>query len=561
MVSFFTISPLQADDGLEKAYIPHPFGIAMNGAPQQTKDETHLSYANEHAPQGGHLKQSEIGTFDTVNPYSIKGKAAAGLNLIYDKLMARSWNEPFTLYPLIAERIDVTEDRSGFVIHLNPDAKFNDGSAISADDIIFSFNTLKEKGRPNMRRVYKQVADIQKITPTSVRMTFGDDYNRETVMIMAMMPVLSKAWWEGRDFEDTLLEMPNSSGAYVIEDIKPGSKITFRKNENYWAKDLFASKGMNNFEIISYDYFRDQTGATESFLKGDLNLRRENDPRKWEENYNNPAIEKLEFKHGRPQPAEALIFNTRCTLFEDIKVRQALFYAFDGNWMKVNFFQDSLKRTNSYFANSVLSAEKPVLGADLSKRERLHKAQSLLQEAGWNVKNNKLSKNGKPFTFEILINESKNEKIVLAFIQTLKRLGVTANVRTLDSATFQNRLLDYNYDMVLHKWQNSLSPGTEQMVYWGCDAAKQTGRFNYAGICSQEIDDTAQKIANAQTYEDLTENARKLDGLLIDSVISIPLFYSDKDFIAVQKNTFQVPAVTPIYGPVIEAWSVQDKDE
>lgn len=533
----------------------------MTGDPAQTADDQRLSYASSNVQKGGHLKQSEIGTFDTVNPYSIKGKAASGLNLIYDKLMARSWDEPFTLYPLIAKKIELKEDRSELIIHINPKAKFNDGSMIDAEDIIFSYETLKEYGRPNMRRVYAQVIDISKQDQHSVKMVFGNNYNQETAMIMAMMPVLSKEWWSGRDFESTLLEMPNSSGPYIIKDIQPGSKIVYERNPDYWAADEFARFNMNNFDQVSFDYYRDDTAALESFLKGDLNLRRENDPKRWSEKYNVEGIEKLEFEHGRPQPAEALIFNTRRALFSDMDVRKALFYAFDGNWIKENFFEDNLKRTNSFFANSALSADLPVPGEAMSKRERLQKAQQLLQKSGWTIQDNQLVKNDIPFKFEVIINQSKYEKIVLSFVQSLKRLGIGASVRTLDSATFQNRLLDYDYDMVLHKWQNSLSPGTEQMVYWGCDAAKERGRFNYAGICSVEIDQTAEAIANVQNYDDLIAHTKKLDTLLIESFIAIPLFFNNKDYIAVKKNDLKTPDYTPIYGPVIEAWSINRKDE
>ena len=533
----------------------------MTGDPVQKQGETHLTYGNPNAVKGGHLKQSAIGTFDTVNPYSIKGKSALGLNLIYDKLMARSWDEPFTLYPLIAEKIQMPEDRSEIIITINSNAKFNDGTPITADDLIFSYNTLKEYGRPNMRRVYRQVSEIIKLDNLNVRMVFGEDHNRETAMIMAMMPILSKDWWEERDFEETLLIMPNSSGPYVIKDIAPGHKITYERNPNYWAQDTFPNNGLHNFDRVSFEYYRDDTAALESFLKGNLNLRRENDTRRWQEQYDAPLIEKKEFPHGRPQRTEALIFNTRRPPFDDLKVRQALFLAFDGEWMKENFFNNNMQRLNSYFSNSLLSAEQDILGSAMTKRQRLQKAQSLLQAAGWRIENNQLKKNGQALSFEIVINQARHEKIVLAFTQSLKRLGVAATVRTLDSATFQNRLLEYDYDMVLHRWQNSLSPGTEQMVYWGCDAAKETGRFNYAGLCDPEVDILAESIANAKTYEELTEFTKELDAALIDKTLAIPLFFNNKDYVAVQKDTFEIPDYTPIYGPVIEAWSIKEKNE
>ncbi|MCB9965144.1 MAG: ABC transporter substrate-binding protein [Rhodospirillales bacterium] len=558
LVSFF--SPPQNIRAEEVSFVVHDFGIAMTGDPAQGKDADHLSYANPDAPKGGKLNRSEIGTFDTVNPFSIKGTAASGLGMIYDKLTARSWDEPFTLYPLIAETLEVPEDRSALIVHINPKAKFNDGTPITADDLLFSFETLKEKGRPNMRRIYQQqVASVEKLAPLSVKFTFGGEYNRETVMILAMMPVLSQAWWHGRNFDETLLEMPNANGPYLIKDLQPGNRITYARNPDYWAADLFANKGFNNFDEISFTYFRDDTTALESFLKGDIDLRYEFDPRKWNTQYNADGIDKQEFPHRRPQKVDAMIFNLRRPLFNDLNVRKALFLSFDGDWVRDTIFQNTVERTNSYFPNSILSANLPIYGADMDKRTRLHTAKKLLEQAGWHVERNQLVKNGQPFRFEILFNQAKDEKIALSFAQSLKRLGITATARRLDSAAFQNRLMDYDYDMVLHNWQNSLSPGTEQMVYWGCDAAQQPGRFNYAGICDPTIDATAKAIADARSYAALTEQAHTLDRELIGQFMSIPLFYSGADRIALRKNALGYPEKTPLYGPIIETWWAADQ--
>jgi microcin C transport system substrate-binding protein len=551
LIFLFTLSIFfpQIANAQEKSY-----GMAMNGAPKHSHPTGHYSFVNPDAPKGGHLKQAATGTFDTLNPFSIKGNAAKELDLVYDRLMARNWNEPFTLYPLIASSIDVSEDNRRMVVHINPLARFNDDTSITADDVLFSFETLKEKGRPNMRQVYRQVESISKLDNSSIEIILGDTANRETPMIIAMMPVLSKTWWADRDFEATLLDSPNSSGPYLIESVDVGRSITYIRNPDYWAADLLPRAGMYNFDRITYDYFRDDNVALEALLKGNLNFRREWDNRKWNSLYRSGNVKKLEFKHGRPQQVRAMIFNMRRPPFDDLNVRKALYLAFDGEWIGKNIFQDKLTRINSYFPNSQLSAELPLPTKGMSPRDRLKEAKDLLSKSGWSVIDNKLQKEGKPLTFEILLTQAEDEKIALSFINSLKRLGVQANVRTLDTASFQRRLLDYDYDMIFHHWQNSLSPGTEQVVYWSCEAANQPGRFNYAGICREDLDELVNEIANAETYEDLTAMAKQIDTILLEEYISIPLFYNGADLIAIQKNLFEYPTQTPLYGPVIESW-------
>ena len=532
----------------------------MNGEPRHGDPSGHYAFVNPDAPKGGHLKQAATGTFDTLNPFSIKGNPAKELDLVYDRLMARNWNEPFTLYPLIASSIDVSEDNRLIVIHINPLARFNDGTPITADDIVFSFETLKEKGRPNMRQVYRQVGSISKLDGNSIEIILGDTANRETPMIIAMMPVLSKAWWADRDFEATLLDFPNSSGPYLVESVDAGRSITYKRNPDYWAAHLLPRKGMYNFDRITYDYFRDDNVALEALLKGTLNFRREWDNRKWNSLYRSGDVEKLEFKHGRPQQVRAMIFNMRRPPFDDLNVRKALYMAFDGEWIGKNIYQDTLTRTNSYFPNSQLSANISLPTADMSPRERLKEAKDLLTRSGWEIVDNKLQKGGQPMAFEILLTQAEDEKITLSFINSLKRLGIQANIRTLDTASFQRRLLDYDYDMIFHHWQNSLSPGTEQVVYWSCEAADQPGRFNYAGICREDLDKLANDIANVPTYEELVDMAQQIDTILLEEYISIPLFYNEADLIAVQKDLFAYPAQTPLYGPVIESWWIPEND-
>jgi len=564
------------------------YGLAMHGLPKYGAGFEHLDYANPDAPKGGTLKMSAIGTFDSLNPFALKGKAAQGLNLYYDRLMARVWDEPFTMYPLIAERVEVTKDRSGITIHVNPKAKFHDGSPITADDIIFSFKTLKEHGRPNMRRIYKLVKKIEKINGLTVSFSFGDGYDQETVMIIAMMPVLSESWWQNKAFDSTILEPPPGNGPYRIAEIDPGRRIIMERDPDYWAADLPVNRGHFNFDRIIYDYYRDDSIAFEAFKAGDVDLRREWNAGKWASAYDFPALgngkaimENL--SHGRPERVRSLIFNTRREPFNDIRVRKALNYVLDFKWINQNLFHGQYKRISSYYPNSMLAAtgeptgleqailepwkndipqevfgpawQPPTANNQSEQRANLRNADRLLKEAGWIIENGKRvhSITGKIFSFEILLDSPENEKIALSFIQSLKKLGIDAHVRVLDSAAYRGRMNEYDFDMTLYYWQNSLSPGTEQMLYWSCEAAKQHSQWNYPGICNPAIDAISKSIANAKTREELIASTHALDRVLMWGYYTIPLYYAGQDFVSF-KSSIHHPDETPLYGMVLETW-------
>lgn len=564
------------------------YGLAMHGTPKYGPDADHLSYANPAAPKGGTLRQAAIGTFDTLNPYTIKGTAAQGLSLVYDRLMARVWDEPFTMYPLIAESVEVPPDRSSLTVHINPKARFQDGSPITADDVIFSFETLRENGRPNMRRVYKLVSKAEKTDKLTVKFTLGDGYDRETVMILAMMPVLSKAWWSGRDFNATLLEPPLLNGPYRIASVDPGRQIVYERVKDYWAADLPVNKGQFNFDRMVQDYYRDDTVAFEAFKAGEFDLRREFDAGKWASAYDFAAIQKKlvtaeALPHGRPERVRSLIYNARRPPFDDRRVREALEYALDFDWINTNLYHGQYKRVASYFPNSSLAAAGPPDAAQLAvlapwkdklppevfgpawqppatgsknQRANLLKADALLKRAGWVVKGGKRVRTDDPsraFTFEIILNAPGDEKIALAFARGLHRLGIEVTIRVLDSAAFLGRLNDYDYDMVLYDWLNTLSPGTEQVLYWGCESGKQPGRFNYAGICDPAIDAIAQSIAATTSRDELEARVRALDRVLTWGYYMIPLNYAGKDYVAYRSN-LRHPATQSLYGVVLETW-------
>lgn len=566
------------------------FGLAMHGSPKYTAQDTHLSYVNPNAPKGGTLKMSAIGAFDNLNPFTIKGVAADGLELGFERLMRRVWDEPFTMYPLIAQRADVAQDRSSVTFYINPEARFHDGSPITAQDVQFSFETLREFGRPNMRKVYKLADKVEVKNDHEIYFHFGEGHNRETVMIFAMMPVLSKTWWSGRTFDQTLTDIPLLSGPYKIASVESGRKIVYERVKDYWAADLLANKGLYNFDQVSYDYFRDDTIALEALKKGDISLRLENDISKWESSYNDsPNVLKKAVAHQRPERTAGFVFNLRRPPFNDVNVRKALSLAFDYDWVGKNFFYDKMKPINSFYPNSVLSAaitpsedelktlepwKKDLLpdvflpipqnesSAAISIRQKLKAADELLRASGWIIENGKRinSQTKTPLKFELLISTDLDERIAVTYKSALQKLGVEVVIRMLDSASFTDRKMNANFDMMSLFWQNTLSPGTEQMVYWSCNSAQQKGTMNYSGVCNPALDHFAEKIAQAKTYDELKATAHIIDRILLSEHIFVPFFYKSEDLVAYH-GTLQPPEIAPIYGFVIESWSSAVKNE
>lgn len=536
----------------------------MTGKPKYGQESKHYDYANPDAAKGGTLKQAAIGSFDTVNPYNIKGKSALGMDMVTDRLMSRAWDEPFTMYPLIAEKVDVPADRSSITFFLNPKARFHDGSPVTADDVEFTFETLKEMGRPNMRRIYKLVTKVEKPDTRTIKFTLGEDRDRETIMILTLMPVLSKAYWTDKNFDQTTLTPFLSNGAYKIKEVDVGRRIVYERVPDYWAADLLPNKGHYNFDRVIYDYYRDDSIAFESFKSGDLNFRREWDAGLWASGYNFPAIKQGIAKHealphGRPDRVRGFIFNTRREPFKDIRVRQALNLVFDFEWVNQNLYHGLYKRINSYYPNTNLASPDtpPAIenATPEQKRENMRKADALLKEAGWVIKNGVRvnDKTGKPLTFEIMLDDPSNEKIALSFVRTLKRLGITPRVRVLDSAAFLGRLNEYDFDMTLYFWMSTLSPGTEQYLYWSCEAAKTPSRWNYAGICDKNIDLLSQSIASAKTREELVGKVQALDSALMAGNYMIPLYYNPQDYVAYREPLAR-PDTMPLYGTVLETW-------
>lgn len=555
----------------------------MHGTPLYGPNFKSLDYVNPAAPKGGALKLAKIGSFNNLNDNIVTGNNAEGLEYLGDKLMQRAWNEPFTLYGLVAESIEVADDRSWIIFHLSREARFHDGIPMTAEDVKFSFDAYRKYGHPVRRRVYGLVSKVEILGRHDIKFTFGPGYDRECVMILALMPVLPRHYWDKRDVSKTTLTPPLGSGPYKIRYIDPGHKVTYERVKNYWAKGLPINRGLYNFDTITYSYYRDDSVALEAFRGGDYNFRREYDIKKWNTGYDFPALKagqdkKEEIFHHRPEWLKAMIFNTRRAPFQDRRVRKALSLMFNYAWINKSLYFGAFKVIDSIFSNSELAASGKPEGKELAalsqykedlppevfgdawqpalgdKRDAVRKAIGLLKEAGWIYRDEKLiNGKGEAFSFEILLGDPNDEKLALEFSRNLKVLGIEARVRTVDNAQFTGRLQDFDYDMVSFKWINSLSPGNEQLNYWGSLAADNRGSRNYSGIKNSAIDALAGAIAAAPDRETLVVRAHALDRALMWGYYFVPMFYAGKDRVAYSAE-LERPLVTPIYGIVPESW-------
>ena len=563
-------------------------GIALHGQPKYGPDFTHFDYVNPNAPKGGEARFAAIGSFDTFNPFNIKGQPAAGIGQLFESLLSGSADEPFSEYGLIAESVEVPEDRGSATFVIRPQAKFHDGSPITAADVLFSFETLKSKGSPFFRFYYANVVKAEKLGERQVKFTFAPGENHELPLIMGQMPVLSKKYWQDRDFGATTLEIPVGSGPYRIERFEPGRFIVYQRDESYWGKDLPVNRGRYNIDRLRHDYYRDVTVALEAFKAGSYDLRVENVAKQWATGYEVPALakgvmKKEVFPNQMPSGMQGFAYNLRRPLFQDPKVREALAYAFDFEWSNRNLFHDQYKRTRSYFDNSDLAArglpsseelalleplrkelppevftaeyQPPVAGDDEQLRANLRRALDLLQKAGWIFRDRKLvnAKTGEPFRFELLIVEPTWERIGLPFARNLERLGIEMSVRTVDSAQYENRVRDFDFDMVVNVWGQSLSPGNEQREFWSSAAADQPASRNIAGLKSPAVDALVDQVVAAPDRVSLVTRTRALDRALQWSFLVIPHWHIPYARIAFW-DKFGYPEVTPLQGVQLDAW-------
>lgn len=564
-------------------------GIAMHGAPKYADGFIAFDYVNKDAPKGGVLNQGAFGTYDTFNPYTLNGLAPSGIGLTYDTLLKPSDDEPFSLYGLVADGIEVPADRSFVVFHINPKARFNNGTPMTPEDVIFSFNILKEKGLPTYRYYYNDVERVEQVGEGRVKFTFKKGVaNRELPLILGDLPVLSKAYWKDKDFAQTTLKIPVSSGPYRVKSFEPGRKIVYERTPDYWAADLNVNRGFYNFDEIVFDYYRDATVMTEAFKAGAIDVRQENEAKKWAGFAGEPAvlegrIKRQEFHHELPSGMQGFVYNTRRPMFADVRVRRALAYAFDFEWANSNLFHNLYARTTSYFDNSSLKApplpdeaEKKVLEpyrdeipAEVftsvyqppkstgNMRANLTQALDLLREAGWTVQDGVLKNAaGVPFQFEILLDSASApmwERVVLPFVGQLKRLGIKANIRVVDIIQYKNRLDSFDFDMITGVWGQSLSPGNEQRYFWGSAATNSEGASNYAGIKSKAVDGLIEKVITAETRVELETAVHALDRVLLWNYLVIPHWHTPVHRFLYWDH-FGMPEVIPMKGVNTLTW-------
>ncbi len=567
---------------------PQPaHGASMYGELKYGADFTHFDYTNPDAPKGGTVTLPAIGTFDNLNQFILKGNNAAGLGLLFDTLTVGSLDEPFSEYGLIAESIEIPEDRSWVIFTLRPEARWQDGTPVTVDDVIWTLDTLKTKGHPFYRAYYANIVKAEKVGDRQVKMIFDGKMNRELPLIAGQMPVLPKHYYEKVEFDKTTLTPPLGSGPYRIKSVDPGRTIVYERDPNYWGADLPVNRGRYNFDEVRYEYYRDASVALEAFKAGDYDIQEENNSKDWATAYTGPAFDKglivrEEIPNQRGTGMQGFVFNTRRPIFKDPKVRAALAYAFDFEWTNENLFYGQYQRTESYFSNSELAssglpspAELKLLEPfrdqlppevftkeyrapsteDTDLRHNLRIALQMLQDAGWEVQNGRLvnKQTGQPLAFEILLVQPAFERIVGPFVQNLKRLGIQATYRTIDTAQYQNRLDDFDFDMVVGSWGESESPGNEQRDFWGSRAADTPGSRNLAGIKSPVVDALIDKIIQAPTREDLVTATHALDRVLLWGHYVIPNWHITYDRVAYW-NKFSRPKIDPKYGIDLFAW-------
>jgi peptide/nickel transport system substrate-binding protein len=576
---------------LRQAHAAEPrHAIAMHGAPALPEGFTRLPYADPAAPKGGRLVQGVLGTFDSLNPLIVKGIAPPSIRgYVIESLMARGYDEPFTLYGLIARAIETDAQRSYVTFHLDPAAKFSDGKPVTAEDIIFSWQLLRDKGRPNHRTYYAKVAKAEALGEQAVRFDLSGSDDRELALILGLMPVLAKHAVKPETFEETSFQAPLGTGPYIVGEVDPGKSVTLKRNPDYWGRDLAINRGLWNFDEVRFDYYREANTHLEAFKRGLYDLRNEHDPGRWQTAYDFAAVRegrvlKEALPTGVPKASSYFVFNTRRAVFSDIRVREAISLLFDFEWINHGYFFDLYQRSASYFDGSELSShgrpadqrEKALLApfaeavradvldgtwsppvSDGSGRDRvtLKRALDLFAAAGYELRGTALveRKSGRPLTFEILVTARDEERLALLFSQSLKRAGIAARVRLVDAVQYEGRCLSYDFDMIQNRWDQSLSPGNEQAFYWGSAAADQPGTRNYMGVKSPAVDAMIAALLKAEDRGDFVAAVRALDRVLISGFYVIPLFYLPAQWVA-RWTTVGRPATTSLYGYLPETW-------
>ncbi|MBB3773017.1 peptide/nickel transport system substrate-binding protein [Angulomicrobium tetraedrale] len=563
-------------------------GLAMHGRPLYPPDFTHYASVNPQAPQGGRLVQGVVGSFDSLNPFIVRGTVPPiiGWNVV-EALMARSPDEAFTCYGLIARTVETDEARRFVAFTLDPRARFSDGTPVTAEDVLFSFNLLRAKGRPNHRTYYGKVARAEVTGPLSIRFDFAGE-DRELPLILALMPVLARHATDEVRFDQTSFTPPLGSGPYTAVEVKPGESVTLARNPAYWGRDLPVNHGNFNVDTLRYDFYRDVNGQFEAFKRGLYDIRFETDPGRWKTGYDIPAVRDgriltEEVGNGRPKAYSALLFNMRREIFADVRVRAAMVELFDAEWANQNLYFGLFRRNGSFYDASELSAlgrpaeprERELLApftdavlpavmdgtwrppaSDGSGRDRgqLKRALDLFTEAGWQLRRGTLmDPRGRPFAPEVLVGTKDQERLALAYQSMLRRAGVGLNIRLVDNVQFESRKRSYDYDMVPYIWSQSLSPGNEQAFYFGSEAADTPGTRNFMGLKSPAADAMIAALLAERERAGFVAAVRALDRVLISARFSLPLFYTPGDWIA-RWRRIERPKDVSLNGTLAESW-------
>lgn len=558
-------------------------------APKYSADFRHFDYTNPDAPKGGTLRMSGFGSFDSLNPYISRGTSADNLSLIYDTLTFHALDEPFTEYGLIAESMQKAEDGTWVRFHLRPEARFHDGEAITAADVVFTFNTLIEHGAPFYRAYYSDVKEVVADDAQTVTFHFHHGNNRELPLVLGQLPVLPKHYWEGRDFTKGSLDIPVGSGPYRIDQVRPGRSISFKRDPDYWAAGLPVQRGFNNFDRVIVDYFRDGSVTLEAFKAGQFDFNQEMAAKNWAIGYNSPALSdgriiKEEIPNNNTQGMQGFVFNLRKPHFQDVRVRQAISLLFDFEWANSKLFHNAYTRTASYFDNSELAAQGEPDAAELALleplreqlppavfgpayvppktdgsgnlRDQRREAYTLLQEAGWKIVDDQLvNAEGEPLNFEFLLVQPEFERVMLPFKRNLASLGITLTLRRVDVSQYINRLRSRDFDMVVSGFGQSNSPGNEQREYWHSSSADNSGSRNLMGLKDPAIDALVDGLVQADTRESLVTHTRALDRVLRAQHLMVPNWYTNVYRVAYW-DKFAHPKVAPDYDIGLFTWWV-----
>ena len=565
-------------------------GIAMHGEPALAPDFTHRRYVNANAPKGGRLTMGLLGTFDSLNPFVVLGLAPSQIRgYVVESLMARGYDEPFTLYGLLARSVETDDERSYVTFTLDPDAKFSDGKPVTAEDVIFSWQLLRDKGRPNYRTYYVKVTKAEALSERVVRFDLSGADDRELPLILGLMPILAKHAVDPATFEETTFDPVLGSGPYVIDKVDPGRSVTLRRDPNYWGRKLAINRGFWNFDEVRLDFYRDANTHFEAFKRGLYQVRAESDPGYWETAYDFPAardgrVVKETFPTGLPKALSGLVFNTRRRIFADVRVREAIGLLFDFEWLNHSFFHDRYQRSASYFEGSELSArgqpadarerallaplpdavradvmagtwQPPVTDGSGRDRRTLKRALALFKSAGYELSGTVLRNRAtkRPFTFELMVTTKEQERLALAFSRDLKRAGIKLQIRSVDAVQYDRRRITYDFDMIEYRWDESLSPGNEQAFYWGSEAADAQGTRNYMGVKSAAIDALIAAMLKARGRDEFISAVRALDRVLMSGFYVVPLFHLPEQWVA-RWTTIAHPAATSLFGYLPETW-------